>query len=113
MDSFQTSALAAGAKIRLPCTLKHRVQQEYNNLLFNALNRIFKSNLSLNNFKWLLTKLELSCVRNINLAFLEERGCPDDCITTGRKETATRDNCRPLLFPLEVENSEGSSGVIT
>ena len=65
MDSFQTSALAACAKIRLPCTLKHRVQQEYNNLLVNALNRIFKSNLSLNNFKWLLTKLELSCVRNI------------------------------------------------
>ena len=34
-------------------------------LLTHALNRIFKSNLSLNNFKWLLTKLELSCVRNI------------------------------------------------
>ena len=45
--------------------LKDRMQQEYNNLLVNALNRIFKSNLSLNNFKWLLTKLELSCVRNI------------------------------------------------
>ena len=45
--------------------LRSRVQQEYNNLLVNALNRIFKSNLSLNNFKWLLTKLELSCVRNI------------------------------------------------
>ena len=44
---------------------KHRVQQEYNCLLVNALNRIFKSNLSLNNFKWLLIKLELSCVRNI------------------------------------------------
>ena len=29
------------------------------------MNRIFKSNLSLNNFKWLLTKLELSCIRNI------------------------------------------------
>ena len=50
-----------------PCTLKHREkpwgrgwQQEYNSLFVNALNRIFKSNLSLNNFKWLLTKLELS-----------------------------------------------------
>ena len=59
------SALAARAKIRPPCTLKHRVQQEYNSLLVNALNRSFKSNLFLNNFKWLLTKLELSCVRNI------------------------------------------------
>ena len=48
-----------------PCTLKHRVQQEYNSLLVNALSHIFKSNLSLNNFKWLLTKLELSCVQNI------------------------------------------------
>ena len=38
-----------------------RVQQ----LLVNTLNRSFKSNLFLNNFKWLLTKLELSCVRNI------------------------------------------------
>ena len=45
--------------------LRSRVQQEYNSLLVNALNRIFKSNLSLNNFKWLFTKLELSCVRNI------------------------------------------------
>ena len=34
-------------------------------LLMHALNRIFKSNLSLNNFKWLLTKLKLSCVCNI------------------------------------------------
>ena len=59
------SALAARAKIRPPCTLKQRVQQEYNSLLVNALIRIFKSNLFLNNFKWLLTKLELSCVRNI------------------------------------------------
>ena len=44
-----------------------RVQQEYNSSLVNSLNRIFKSNLSLNNynFKWLLTKPELSCVRNI------------------------------------------------
>ena len=42
-----------------------------------------------------------------------ERGSPDDCITTGGKETATRDNYRLLLFPLEVGNSEGSSGVIT
>ena len=39
--------------------------KEYNSLLVNTLNRIFKSNLSLNNFKWLLTKVELSCVRNI------------------------------------------------
>ena len=52
------SALGTRSKIRPPCTLKHRVQQEYNSLLV-------KSNLSLNNFKWLLTKLELSCVRNI------------------------------------------------
>ena len=43
--------------------LRSRVHQEYNSLLVNALNRIFKSNLSLNNFKWLLTKLELSYVR--------------------------------------------------
>ena len=55
----------ARAKIRPPCTLKHRVQQEHKSLLVNPLNRIFKSNLSLNNFKWLLTKLELSCVLNI------------------------------------------------
>ena len=52
-------------RCRKPCTLKHRVQQEYNSLLVNALNRIFKGNLSWNNFKWLLTKLELLCVRNI------------------------------------------------
>ena len=38
--------------------LRSRVQQEYNGLLVNALNRIFKSNLSLNTFKWLLTKVE-------------------------------------------------------
>ena len=36
--------------------LRSRVQQEYNGLLVNALNCIFKSNLSLNNFKWLLTQ---------------------------------------------------------
>ena len=43
-----------------------RVQQEYNGLLVNTLNRIFKSYLSLNKkVKWLLTKLELSYVRNI------------------------------------------------
>ena len=74
IDSFQTSArlskmaelaLAARAKICPPCTLKHRVQPKYNILLVNVLNRIFKSSLSLNNFKWLLTKLGLSCVRNI------------------------------------------------
>ena len=59
-------AQARGSRqIRPPCTLKHRVQQEYNSLLVNTLNHIFKSNLSLNNFKWLLTKLELSCVWNI------------------------------------------------
>ena len=45
--------------------LRSKVQQEYNGFLVNALNRIFKSNLSLNNLKWLLTKVELSCVRNI------------------------------------------------
>ena len=38
--------------------LRSRVQQENNSLLVNALNRIFKSNLSLNTFKWLLTKVE-------------------------------------------------------
>ena len=31
--------------------LRSRVQQEYNGLLVNALDRIFKSNLSLNNYK--------------------------------------------------------------
>ena len=65
LSKIAESALAARVKIRPPCMLKHRVQQEYNSLLVNALNRIFKSNLSLNNFKWLLTKVELSCVRNI------------------------------------------------
>ena len=45
--------------------LRSRVQQEYNGLLINALNRIFKSNLSLNTFKWLLTKVELSCIRSL------------------------------------------------
>ena len=38
--------------------LRSKVQQEYNGLLVNALNRIFKSNRSLNTFKWLLTKVE-------------------------------------------------------
>ena len=38
--------------------VRSRLQQEYNGLLVNALNRIFKSNLSLNAFKWLLTKVE-------------------------------------------------------
>ena len=38
--------------------LRSKVQQEYNGLLVNALNRIFKSNLSLNAFKWLLRKVE-------------------------------------------------------
>ena len=37
---------------------RSRVQQLYNGLLVNALNRTFKSNLSLNAFKWLLTKVE-------------------------------------------------------
>ena len=34
----------------------------------------------------------------------------------GREENRppkTRDNCRPLLFPVEVKKSEGSSGVIS
>ena len=53
LSKMAESALAARAKMRPPCTLKHRVQQEYNSLLVNAWNRIFKSNLSLNNFKWL------------------------------------------------------------
>ena len=44
--------------------LRSRVQQEFNSLLVNALNRIFK-NQPLNNFKWLLTKLELSELQNI------------------------------------------------
>ena len=64
LSKIAESALAARAKIRPPCMLKHRVQQEYNSLLVNALNCIFKSNWSLNN-KWLLTKLELLCIRNI------------------------------------------------
>ena len=64
LSKIAESALAARAKIRPPCMLKHRVQQEYNSLLVNALNCIFKSNCSLNN-KWLLTKLELLCIRNI------------------------------------------------
>ena len=55
LSKMAESALSTRAKIRPPCTLKHRVQQEYNSLLVNALNRFFKSNLSLNNFKWLLT----------------------------------------------------------
>ena len=42
-------------------SMVQRVQQ----FAVNALNCIFKSNLSLSNFKWLLTKLELSCVQNI------------------------------------------------
>ena len=60
LSNMAESALAARAKIRSPCTLKHRVQQEYNTLLVNAWTVLI-----LNNFKWLLTKLELSCVRNI------------------------------------------------
>ena len=64
LSKIAESALAARAKIRPPCMLKHKVQQEYNSLLVNALNCIFKSNWSLNN-KWLLTKLELLCIRNI------------------------------------------------
>ena len=66
LSKIAESALAARAKIRPPCMLKHRVQQEYNSLLVNALNCIFKSNWSLNN-KWLLTKLELLCIRKIIL----------------------------------------------
>ena len=38
--------------------LRSRVQQEYNGLLVNALNRVFQSNRSLNTSKWLLTKVE-------------------------------------------------------
>ena len=38
-----------------------------NTLLVNALNRVFKCNLSLSICKWLLTNLELSWVRNIIL----------------------------------------------
>ena len=49
LSKMVESALAARATIRQPCKLKHRVQQEYNSFLVNALNRIFKSNLSLNN----------------------------------------------------------------
>ena len=65
LSKMAESALAARAKTRPPCTLKHRVQQEYNRLLVNALTRIFKSNLSLNKFKCLLTKVALSCVPTI------------------------------------------------
>ena len=54
LSKMAESAPVARAKIRPPCTLKHRVPQEYNSLLVNAFNRIFKSNQSLNNFKWLL-----------------------------------------------------------
>ena len=54
LSKMAESALVARAKIRPSCTLKHRVPQEYNSLLVNAFNRIFKSNQSLNNFKWLL-----------------------------------------------------------
>ena len=64
LSKMTESALTARAKIRPPCMLKHRVQQEHNSLLVNPLNCIFKSNLSLNN-KWLLTKPELLCIRNI------------------------------------------------
>ena len=71
LSKMAESALAASAKIRLPCMLKHRVQQEHNSLLVNPLNCIFKSNLSLNN-KWLLTKLELLCLRKI---ILRSRKC--------------------------------------
>ena len=53
LSKMAESVLAARAKIHPPCMLQHRVQQEYNSLLVNALNHIFKSNLSLNNFKWL------------------------------------------------------------
>ena len=64
LSKMAESALEARAKICPPCMLKHRVQQEHNSLLVNPLNCIFKSNLSLNN-KWLLTKPELLCIRNI------------------------------------------------
>ena len=64
LSKMAESALTARAKIRPPCMLKHRVQQEHNSLLVNPLNCIFKSNLFLNN-KWLLTKPELLCIRNI------------------------------------------------
>ena len=74
LDSFQTSkrlfiqdggVSARGSRQNMPALHANtqgatRVQQ-----FANALNRIFKSNLSLNDFKWLLTKLELLCVRNI------------------------------------------------
>ena len=53
------------AKMGIRYFFLFRVQQEYNKLLVNALNRIFKRNLSLNTFKWLLTKVELLCVRII------------------------------------------------
>ena len=39
------------------------------------------------------------------------------CLVFGEREEKrspkTKDNCRPLLFPVEVKNSEGSSGVIS
>ena len=74
MDSFQTSArlfiqdggVSARGSRQITPALHAKTQGATKVQQFaNALNRIFKSNLSLNNFKWLLTKLELSCVRNI------------------------------------------------
>ena len=53
--------------------LRSRLQQEYNSVLVNALNRIFKSNLSLNAFKWLLTKVESFCAFEILYPVLETR----------------------------------------
>ena len=43
-----------------------------NSLLVNVSNHIFKSNLFLNNFKWLLTKLELWCMRSKSYTLFQE-----------------------------------------
>ena len=54
-----------------PYMLKHRVQQEYNSLLVDALNHIFKCNLSLNNFKWLLKNWSFHAFEILLYAILE------------------------------------------
>ena len=60
LSKMAKSALAARAKIRLPCALKHRVQQEYNNLRVNHnYNKIVKSD-------WLSTALISALVGQFN-----------------------------------------------
>ena len=60
LSKMAKSALAARAKIRLPCELKHRVQQEYNNLRVNHnYNKIVKSD-------WLSTALISALIGQLN-----------------------------------------------